>query len=185
MSVKEANPIGYLPGTKQDRQSVTKDWESLQPLIEGVQVCEVRSVIKDNGHLTELYRSDWKGMTEIRHVFQETLIPGEITAWHLHDQTTDRLFVSMGLVKIVLYDAREDSPTQGFLNVFRFGTPRSGLVIIPPGIWHGVMNVGSELALLINLTDQVYEYENPDHWKLPFDTEQIPYCFSKNTKVHI
>jgi dTDP-4-dehydrorhamnose 3,5-epimerase len=178
MSVKQVS--GYLQGMQQDRQSVTKDWESLQPLIEGVRVREMRSVVKENGCLTELYRDDWEGMTEVRHVFQETLIPGECTAWHLHAETTDRLFVAMGWAKIVLYDAREGSRTRGLLNVFRFGTSRHGLVVIPPGIWHGVMNIGDEPALLMNLADQAYAYEAPDHWRLPVDTEQIPYCFSKD-----
>lgn len=170
--------LGYLPGATRDAQSITRDWEPLQPLIADVIVRQVRNVVKDGGYLTEIYRSDWEGMTEVSHVFQKILHPGEIGAWHLHVHTTDRLFVSTGITKVVLYDAREASSTQGLINVFRFGTARPGFVVVPPGIWHGVMNIGTEISVLLNLTDKVYEYEAPDHWRLPSDTTQIPYRFT-------
>jgi len=170
--------LGYLPGAMRDVQSITKDWESLQPMIAGVIVREVRNVMTDNGYLTEIYRNDWMEMTEVHHVFQKVLNPGMLAAWHLHANTTDRLFVSMGQMKIVLYDARESSHTQGRINVFRFGTARPGFVVVPPGVWHGVMNIGTETSVLLNLTDKVYEYDDPDHWRLPPDTTQIPYRFT-------
>lgn len=166
-----------LSGIKKDQQSITKDWEPLQPLIADVQVRQVRNVIRDGGYLTEIFRSDWDEMAEVSHIFQKIMNPGEISAWHVHEETTDRLFVSTGVMKIVLYDAREDSPTRGLLNVFRFGSLRPGLVLVPPEVWHGVMNIGAEPSLLLNLTDRLYEYENPDHWRLPWDTEEIPYRF--------
>ena len=177
MPMIQTDFLGGLPGMKGDRQSVTADWESLQPIIDGVIVHQMRTVLKDDGALTELYRDHWENGGEIRHVFQEVLLPNSVTAWHIHRETTDRLFVSVGTVKIVLYDAREGSPTQGLLNVFRFGTARAALVTIPPSIWHGVMNIGSTDAVLLNLTDKPYEYENPDHWRLPPNTDQIPYSF--------
>lgn len=170
--------LGYLSGIKRDEQSITKDWESLQPMIADVVVKEVRNVVKDNGHLTEIYRREWDEVEEVHHVFQQILHPGKLTAWHLHAHTTDRFFVSSGLAKIVLYDARETSPTQGLINVFRFGISRPGFVVVPPGVWHGVMNIGIEVSVVLNLADRVYEYEDPDHWRLPPDTTQIPYRFT-------
>lgn len=174
------NTRSHLPGMKQDKQSVTTDWDSVQKVIDGVTLRQVRTVIKDDGALTELYRDHWENIGEIRHVFQEVLIPNAVSAWHMHLETTDRLFVSTGSVKIVLYDSREDSPTRGLLNVFRFGSMRPALLLVPPGIWHGIKNVGSTDSLLINLTDKVYAYEDPDHWRLPPNTDQIPYLFFKN-----
>jgi dTDP-4-dehydrorhamnose 3,5-epimerase len=170
--------LGYLPGSKKDEQSITKNWESLQPMITGVVVKEVRNVVKDNGHLTEIYRKEWDEMGEVHHVFQQILHPGKLTAWHLHTRTTDQFFVSSGLAKIVLYDARETSCTQGVINVFRFGSFRPGFVVVPPGIWHGVMNIGIDVSVVLNFADRVYAYEDPDHWRLPPDTSQIPYRFT-------
>ncbi len=167
-----------LNGAIKREQSVTSDWSMLREPIEGVEMKEMRSVIKQNGYLTEIYRKDWHlDQGRVDQVFQVVLNPGAIEAWHVHQQTTDRFFVSSGRVLLVLYDAREGSPTHGLINEFRMGTERPALVVVPPGIWHGVCNIGDELAVLVNLVDEAYEYESPDHWGLPVNTEQIPYCF--------
>jgi dTDP-4-dehydrorhamnose 3,5-epimerase len=91
----------------------------------------------------------------------------------------DRLFVSQGLLRIVLYDGRADSPTYERINEFRFGAVRPALLTIPPGVWHGVQNISSSPAVLLNLVDEAYRYEDPDHWRLPKDTEKIPYRFER------
>ncbi|MFP5245777.1 MAG: dTDP-4-dehydrorhamnose 3,5-epimerase family protein, partial [Thermoanaerobaculia bacterium] len=110
-------------------------------------------------------------------VFQVVLFPGAISAWHAHASTIDRLFASNGLVRIVLYDARKDSPTYGKVNDFRFGTVRPALVYIPPRVWHGVMNIGDGPSVLINMPDRAYCYEDPDHWRVPADSPEIPFRF--------
>jgi dTDP-4-dehydrorhamnose 3,5-epimerase len=150
----------------------------LQNLIAGVRVRAVRHVPKSNGVLTEIYRSDWKlDDLDVAQVFQTELLPGAISGWHVHQHTTDRLFVTRGLMKIVLYDAREDSPTHGRINEFRHGTHRPALVLIPPGVWHAVQNYAAEPGALVNLVDRAYAYDDPDHWRLPLGTRLIPYSF--------
>src|SRR5215213_124301 len=167
-----------LPGATKDAQSVTSDWTVLQDRIEGVELIEVRNVISNSGHTTELLRRDWfGGRVEIDQVFQVTLGPHAISAWHVHLDTTDRLFVNAGQVKIALYDGREGSPTRGRVNDFRLGDRRPGLIVVPPGVWHGIQNLLATESRVINLVDVAYEYEDPDHWRLPADTAEIPYSF--------
>lgn len=168
---------GFIAGATPDRQSITRDWAPLQPPIDGVAVVEVRNVATDNGYLTEVWRDDWGVPGPVAQVFQALLEPGRVSAWHVHGEATDRLYANHGMVKIVLYDARAGSPTQGRVNVFRCGSVRPTLVVIPPGVWHGVQNIGSAPALLLNLPDRAYRYEGPDHWRLPADTGEIPYRF--------
>jgi len=101
-----------------------------------------------------------------------------VSAWHAHRHATDRLFANHGLIKVVLFDARRDSATAGRVNVFRCGDVRPQLVVVPPGVWHGVQSIGATPALLLNLPDCEYAYEAPDHWRLPPDTDEIPYSFA-------
>ena len=54
---------------------------------------------------------------------------------------------------------------------------RPALVTVSPGVWHAVANTSEEEAGLLNLVDQAYDYEDPDHWWLPMTTEKIPYSF--------
>jgi dTDP-4-dehydrorhamnose 3,5-epimerase len=170
-----------LPGATKDEQSVTADWQVLQEAIDGVRLIEVRSVIGERGSTTEVLRREWFGHGaadfEIDQVFQVLLGPDAVSAWHVHLNTTDRLFVTGGHVKVALYDSRPGSRTHGMVNEYRLGDRRPGLVIVPPGVWHGLKNIGAEEARVLNLVDRAYQYEDPDHWRLPADTAEIPYRF--------
>lgn len=168
-----------LPGATKDVQSITAAWElSQRQLIEGVVIRHVKHVPKGNGSLVELYRRDWAvdGLP-VDQVFQVTLVPGGISAWHAHQFTTDRLFVSHGLVRVVLYDARDGSSTRGVLNEFKLGTLQPALLVVPPKVWHGVQNIASECATVVNLVDRAYEYEDPDHWRVPEDSPDVPFAW--------
>ncbi len=174
-----------LEGAVKDKQSITSDWQfTNQKLIDGVKVKEVRNVAKENGTLTEIFRKDWNlDLGTVEQVFQVTLFPGGLSAWHAHEFTTDRLFVNQGVIKVVLYDAIRNSPTYGYINEFRLGSMRPGLIVVPPGIWHGVQNISNEVSSLLNIVDQAYNYDDPDHWRLPSDSSQIPYVFKTNRTV--
>ena len=165
------------PGATKDRQTLTARWEPARlELIDGVRVREVANIPKRDGHLTEIFRSDWAlDATGVGQVFQVVLASGKISGWHAHEKTLDRLFVSSGIVRIVLFDGRDGSPTKGRINEFRFGTIRPALVVVPPRVWHGLQNVGEAPAVVLNLVDLAYDYEDPDHWRLPSETTEIPF----------
>ncbi|MCE6989109.1 dTDP-4-dehydrorhamnose 3,5-epimerase family protein [Dyadobacter sp. CY323] len=163
-----------------DSKSITAQWSLTNfALIDGVSVKEVKNVLKNNGHLTEIYRQDWElDDLPVGQIFQVSLNPNGISAWHAHEITTDRIFVNTGSIKVVLYDAREDSSTYGMVNEFRCGALRPMLIIVPPKVWHGVQNYTSEPAALLNIVDKAYQYDDPDHWRIPLDSPEIPYKFS-------
>jgi dTDP-4-dehydrorhamnose 3,5-epimerase len=171
---------GFIEGCTRDPQLVRADWTPLQDLIEGVRVHEVRSVMRAGKVLTEVYRQDWGlDAAPVGQVFQVRLAPGGVSAWHAHRNTVDRLFVNDGMMRVVLYDARPDSSTTGWLNEFAFGLERPALVVVPPGVWHGLQNLSHQVSSVLNLVDHAYAYEDPDHWRLPEDTRQIPYRFDR------
>ena len=171
-----------LKGAIKDEQGITADWKIIQDLIHGVALREVKNVPKYSGLLTEIYRSDWNlesGL--IDQVFQVCLGPGAISEWHMHQYTTDRIFINQGMIQVVLYDGRKNSATFGRINEFKLGVYRPGLIIVPAGVWHAVRNIVNETSCLLNLVDKAYQYEDPDHWRLPADTNEIPYTFKKQS----
>jgi dTDP-4-dehydrorhamnose 3,5-epimerase len=168
-----------LSGAKKDPQLITPDWHATQELIEGVSVREVLHVPRDHGVITEMFRLDWDLSGDpIVQIYQSRLFLGALGAWSCHKLSADRLFVNEGLVKIALYDARSGSKTFGVVNEFYAGDTRPLLLTIPPGIWHGLQNVGTSDALVLNFPTRAYDYENPDHYRLPYDTPEIPYSWS-------
>jgi dTDP-4-dehydrorhamnose 3,5-epimerase len=47
---------------------------------------------------------------------------------------------------------------------------------LPPiGVWHGIQNLGSSDALMLNWPSRAYDYQDPDHYRLPYDSPDIPY----------
>ncbi len=58
---------------------------------------------------------------------------------------------------------------------YRLAPERPGLLIVPPGVFHGVKALGARPATLINMVDEAYSYTAPDHWRLPADSAEIPY----------
>lgn len=165
-----------LTAARKDSQLVTKEWQLIQTPIDGVSVHEVLHVPRDHGVITETYRPEWdpSGLP-IVHVYQSRLYPGAIGAWSCHAKTIDRLFVNHGHLKIVLYDGREESPTYRRVMELHAGDVRPVFLHIPIGVWHGVQNVGPSDALMLNYPSRAYQYEDPDHYRLPWDSDEIPY----------
>ena len=160
-----------------DVQSVTPQWDSVTTgVIDGVVLHEVKQVITHTGALVELLRSEWLGGTRrVDQVIMRSIDPGCVSAWHVHRSTTDRLFCVSGRALVVLYDARQASPTHGTVAEYRLAPERPALLIIPPGVFHGVKALSVQSATLINMVDEAYSYTAPDHWRLPPETAEIPY----------
>ena len=165
-----------LPGAVKDGQQVTSEWQKIHKDIHGVTVREVLHVPRDHGVITEMYRPEWDptGLPVV-HLYQSRLFPGAIGAWSCHAKNVDRLFVNQGHLKLVLFDGREDSPTYRQLMELHVGDARPAFLVIPTGVWHGLQNVGATDALMINLPSNAYDYVDPDHYRLPWDSPEIPY----------
>jgi dTDP-4-dehydrorhamnose 3,5-epimerase len=165
-----------LPGARKDGQQINEDWERLGANIDGVSIREVRHVPRDHGVITEIFRPEWDPTgLPVLHIYQSRLFAGALGAWSCHQRTTDRLFVNQGQLKVVMYDDREGSRTKGTVMQLIAGDARPCLIVLPPGVWHGLQNVGNSDALVINCPTAAYDYKDPDHYRLPFDTPEIPY----------
>jgi dTDP-4-dehydrorhamnose 3,5-epimerase len=169
-----------LSGARKDSALIDDKWQKLTGLIDGVVAREVLHVPRNHGVITELYRSEWDitGMPVV-HAYQSRLYPGAIGAWSCHSKTIDRLFVNAGHLKVVLYDGREESKSYRQINEIYVGDARPTLLIVPIGVWHGLQNLGSADALIVNFPTQAYNYDDPDHYRLAFDTPEIPYIWDR------
>lgn len=166
---------------RKDTHLISSGWKKVHELIEGVAVREVLHVPRDHGVITEVFRPEWDPTGKpIVHVYQSRLFPGAVGAWSCHARTVDRLFVNQGHLKAVLFDSREESPTFGKLNEFHVGDARPTFLVIPTGVWHGLQNLGSSDALVLNFPTEAYNYEDPDHYRLPYDAPEIPYTWFRN-----
>lgn len=162
------------------RSQTTADGTPRIELIDGVRYRLARPASHDKGHLLEVFRADWD-LTDspVVQVNLTVTFPGRVRAWGLHQFTLDRLFAATGSLCIVCYDGRRDSTTFGAVNQFLLGGRNHGLVVIPPGVYHGWKNVGEDEASIVSMPSKLYNYDRPDRWELPWDSaearEIIPY----------
>jgi dTDP-4-dehydrorhamnose 3,5-epimerase len=158
------------------QQSVTREGESIQELIDGVRLRHAPTQADERGELVEVYDERWEFTTDpVVYSYFITLQPGAVRGWALHLDQDDRLFFAFGTLKVALYDAREESATLGLVNVFFLGNHDRALMRIPAGVWHAVRNAGSDDAGFVNLPSKPYDHADPDKYRLPIDTDAIPY----------
>ena len=147
------------------------------PMIDGVQIVDLRRHHDDGGAMTELGRlvngahEGVPGFT-VRQVNYSEMEPGAIKAFHLHLRQTDVWFVPPSdRVLVVLVDVRENSSSNGTTMRVMLGNGASRLLRIPPGVAHGARNLGTATGRIIYFTDVQFSPDPAlcDEGRLPWD----------------
>lgn len=144
-------------------------------MIDGVKTKQLRVIPDERGRLTEMLRSDDDLFIKFGQCYMTTTYPGVVKAWHFHKIQTDNFVVITGMFKVALYDARDGSPTKGEVNEFFLGDHNQQLLQIPPGVYHGWKCISEREGVVVNVSTETYNYDDPDEYRLPFDTDEIPY----------
>lgn len=148
-------------------------------MIDGVKVKQLRVIPDERGRLMEILRADDPEFVKFGQVYMTTVRPGVVKAWHYHKKQTDSMTVVSGLAKIVLYDARDGSPTHGEVNEFFAGEHNPILVQIPNGVYHGMKGAGDREAIVINTVTEPYNREKPDEFRVDPHDNDIPYDWAR------
>lgn len=144
-------------------------------LIDGVAARRARVLPDERGRLGEIMRADDPWFEKFGQVYFTTTRPRVVKAWHYHKKQTDHFYVVKGMLKVALYDEREDSPTYGTVNELYLGEHCPGLVRIPPGVQHGWMCISETEAYIVNVVSETYNYTDPDEFRTHPHDNHIPY----------
>lgn len=147
-------------------------------MVDGVRIKQLKIFPDDRGFFAEVLKFGEDTFIEVKQTSYTETYPGVIKAFHWHKKQTDVWFVSSGMVRVVLYDLRENSPTKGQTDVFYIGQRNPLLILIPPGVAHGYQVLGRESAKVFYHTDQVYNPDNPDEERINFDDPRIGFDWS-------
>lgn len=158
-----------------------KNSEIRIPLIQGVELFSLTVVPAKGGDVMRMLRPDSPSLPKfpegVGEIYFSEILPGEVKAWKMHTEQTQRLAVPMGRARVVLYDMRADSPTLRVLDEMDLGRPDNyNLLIIPPGIWHGFRCASQSPALLCNCPDM--PHDPAECQRAPADTPDIPYIWN-------
>jgi dTDP-4-dehydrorhamnose 3,5-epimerase len=144
-------------------------------MIDGIIVKQLKRHADERGYLMEMLRGDDEIFEKYGQSYIALNYPGVIRAWHYHKKQNDFWVCAKGMIKAVVYDGREGSPTYGEVNEFFMGDNNPILLKIPIGTMHGYKTVGVEPSLLINFPTESYDPRNPDEFREEWNSEKIPY----------
>ncbi|HUZ75360.1 MAG TPA: dTDP-4-dehydrorhamnose 3,5-epimerase family protein [Stellaceae bacterium] len=125
--------------------------------IEGVIIAPLRRIPDERGMVMHMLRADAPHFETFGEIYFATAYPGVIKAWHLHTRQTQNYACLQGMIKLVLYDNREKSPTLGALQEIFMGDDNYILVRIPWGVTNGWKCVGTKTALLANCATEPHD----------------------------
>lgn len=142
-------------------------------MIDGVKIRPLRQIADERGKVMHMLRNHDPEFQSFGEIYFSTVHPGAIKAWHLHRDMDLNYAVPIGKIKLVLYDARRDSPTVGELQEIFLGPDGYSLVHIPKLIWNGFKGVGDETSLIANCA--TIPHDPGEIERLAYDDPTIPY----------
>lgn len=147
--------------------------------IHDVRTKRLRLVPDERGWLMEILRADDPEMfRQFGQVYVSATYPGVVKAWHFHKRQVDHFACVAGMVKLVLVDTRDGSPTKDAVNEFCIGTQNPMLVQVPNLVYHGWKCISPEPALVVNVPTEPYAHDDPDEYRLePHGT--LPYDWTR------
>ena len=137
-------------------------------MLQGMKVKPIKRFFDERGFFSEVMRGDWRDLfgedTIVQANFSFTY-PNVIRAWHRHLRgQNDYFLVLQGTVKICGFDEKTEELTE---------VVSSGLdlqvVRMPGHYWHGFKAVGTEPAMLVYFTTNLYDAANPDEERRAWD----------------
>ena len=148
-------------------------------MIDGVKVKKLKVIPDERGRLMEILRADDELFEKFGQVYLTTAYPGVVKGWHYHKEQADNMAVVEGMMKIVLYDGRKKSETYGEINEIIAGIHNPVLVHIPAFVCHGFKCISENEALVVNIPTEVYNYDQPDEYRLPAHSGRIKYDWER------
>jgi dTDP-4-dehydrorhamnose 3,5-epimerase len=145
-------------------------------MIDGVIITPLKQIPDERGDIMHMLRVDAPHFEKFGEIYFSTAYPGTIKGWHLHKIQTQNYAVIQGMIKLVLYDNREGSPTHGEIQEIYMGEHRYVLVRIPPKIINGFKCVGTKTAVLANCATEPHDPDEIERID-PF-SPNIPYDWS-------
>jgi dTDP-4-dehydrorhamnose 3,5-epimerase len=143
-------------------------------MIEGVVVSPRRQILDERGKVMRMLRCDDPEFEQFGEVYFSVVFPGVVKGWHLHTRMTLNYAVVSGLIKLVLYDNREGSATQGRVDELYVGESNYVLVKVPAGVWNGFKGLGTSPSIVANCATLPHDPEeiqriDPTDPRIPYD----------------
>ena len=142
-------------------------------MIEGIAIRPLKQISDERGKLMHMLKRDDPWFEKFGEIYFSVVYPGAIKGWHLHKVMTLNYAVVSGIIKLVLYDDREGSPSRGRLQEIFTGQDNYALISIPANVWNGFKGIGTAPAIVANCA--TIPHDPAEIVRLDPFTKTIPY----------
>ena len=148
-------------------------------MIQGVLIHPLKQIPDERGKVMHMLKSTDLHFEQFGEIYFSCVYPGVVKGWHRHSRMTLNYAVVTGLIQMVLYDDRRDSPTHGRVEEIFLGKSNYNLVKVPPMVWNGFKGIGTQPAIVANcatIPHDPKEIERIDPFspKIPYDWNSKP-----------
>ncbi|MCP4265475.1 MAG: dTDP-4-dehydrorhamnose 3,5-epimerase [Candidatus Brocadiaceae bacterium] len=147
-------------------------------MIKDVLIIPLRKIPDERGKVMHMLRCNDPHFEQFGEIYFATAYPGVIKGWHEHTKQTQNYAVIQGMIKLVMYDNREDSSTYRELMEIVTGEDLYQLIRIPTGIINGYKTIGEKTAIVANCAtlpheaDEMLRYD-PHGDKVPYQWKRV------------
>ncbi len=146
-------------------------------MIDGVLVIPLRRIPDARGTVSHMLRASDDHFRGFGEIYFSSVHPGAVKGWHRHEPATLNYACVSGSLRLVLFDGRPDSSTEGEILELCIGRDHYALVQIPPGVWNSFAAIGPETAVVANCC--THEHGDFESERLdPFDND-IPFDWNR------
>ena len=137
-------------------------------MIEGVTIIPLRTILDERGMVRHMLKKTDPHFKQFGEICFSVIFPNAIKAWHVHRKMELNYAVVSGNIKLVLYDARENSKTKGETQEIFMGEDNYVLVTVPQHVVNGFKAIGNEKAIVANCATIPHDPDEIERFD-PFD----------------
>lgn len=119
-------------------------------MIDGVIVEPLKKICDERGAIYHMLRCDDPNFQKFGEIYFSKVNPNAIKGWHIHSEMTLNYAVVIGMIKLVLYDDRDGSPSKGEVQEIFIGDDNYARVTVPPLVWNGFKGISICPAIVAN-----------------------------------
>ena len=105
--------------------------------IQGVKIIKKKVLSDDRGKILHMLKKTDKEFIKFGEIYFSFVFPKKIKAWHIHKKMTLNYVAIFGRIKLVLFDDRKNSKSNGVIEEIFLSNKNHFLISIPPKIWNG------------------------------------------------
>jgi len=146
-------------------------------MIDGVIIRPLKKIPDERGTIMHGIRSD-NLLNPFGEVYFKKLYYGVVNGWHIHESLILNYICILGMIKLVLFDMRENSPTKNHLQEIFIGDDNYCMVHIPPGIANGSKGMGHPFSILTNIASEPHN-SDIKYRRIDPHSDVIPYNWDR------